>query len=579
MKPQLFSPPSLKTSFLKTGSLLSAILMTGCVSTSQIAKIEHPDMQPVGRYASGIFHDGAAEIVSWHKNSQSIFVVNSGDKTVDILDASQLTSQPLLNPLADTNISRRGVINLQRFLPRVDLDGANSLAVHGDLLAVVVEADDKQEQGVLMLFEISEFGLVTYKDYVFVGELPDMVTFTPDGKYALVANEGEPSDDYRIDPEGSVSVVEINDNGTVGQVRRVSFEEFNKGGLRHAELDKNVRIFGRDATVAQDLEPEYIAVSADSQTAFVSLQENNAKAIIDIQNAKVLDIVPLGFKDYGEFTVDVSNKDGGVNLQKWSGVYGMYQPDTIASYTVDGKTFVVSANEGDARDYWYDSMSEKECLESGGLKFDDEDGCLGFTEEVRVKKVDVSSDHPNAEKAKSAAGLARLKITNTLGDVDNDGEFEQLFSYGARSFSIWDNEGNLVFDSGDDFERITAELLGANFNNNDDETRGDNRSDDKGPEPEALALGEIDGRHYAFIGLERTGGIFMYDITTPDSPEYVRYVHNRDFSVDAEKQPEKSGDLSPEGMAFVPAEDSPTGSPLLVVGHEVSGTTVVYEIR
>ena len=185
-----------------------------------------------------------------------------------------------------------------------------------------------------------------------------------------------------------------------------------------------------------------------------------------------------------------------------------------------------------------------------------------FSEEVRVKKVKVSSDHPNADKAKNSAEMARLKITNTLGDIDGDGEFEQLFSYGSRSFSIWDQKGNLVFDSGDDFERITAEILGANFNNNDDETSGDNRSDDKGPEPEALAVGEIDGRHYAFIGLERTGGIFMYDVTSPGSPEYIRYIHNRDFSVDAETHPEKSGDLSPEGMVFVSAEDSPTGSPL-----------------
>ena len=271
-------------------------------------------------------------------------------------------------------------------------------------------------------------------------------------------------------------------------------------------------------------------------------------------------------------------KDG-VNLKKWPGVYGMYQPDTIASYTVNGKTFVVSPNEGDARNYWYNSLSKKECLASGGFKFSKEDGCLSFSEEVRVEKIKVSPDHPNAEKSQSSAGLARLKITNTLGDVDNNGQYEKLYSYGGRSFSIWDAKGNLMFDSGDDFERITADILGADFNNNDDETRGDSRSDDKGPEPEALALGQINGRYYAFIGLERTGGIFMYDITHPKSPEYVHYVHNRDFTVNAAEQPEKSGDLSPEGMVFVSAEESPTGKPLLVVGHEVSGTTLIYELR
>ncbi|AMO58506.1 hypothetical protein GZ77_18680 [Endozoicomonas montiporae] len=577
----------MKLQYLRSSLVLAlmalAAILAGCASdhrinTRQSVMIKHPDMQPVGRYASGMYHEGAAEILGWHSGSQSVFVVNSSNKTIDILDASHLTSQPLVNPVVESNLTKRGTINLQRFLPRVPLGNVNSLALHGDLLAVAVEADNKQEQGVLMLFEVNRSGRVFFKDYVYVGELPDMVTITPDGQYALVANEGEPSDDYKVDPEGSVSIVGIHDNGTVGEVRRVGFAAFNKGGLRHSELDNRVRIFGRDASVAQDLEPEYIAVSEDSKTAFVSLQENNALAIIDIETAEIIKVAPLGFKDFGQFLADFSNKDG-VNLKQWSGVYGMYQPDSIVSYTVNGETFVVSANEGDARDYWYDSLSEKECLASGGLDFDDEDGCLGFSEEVRVKKIKVSPDHPNYESVKSSAGLARLKITNTLGDADNDGQFEKLFSYGARSFSIWDARGELVFDSGDDFERITADILGAHFNNNDDKTKGDSRSDDKGPEPEALAVGQVNGRYYAFIGLERTGGVFMYDITNPKSPEYVRYVHNRDFKVDAAKEPEKAGDLSPEGMIFVAAENSPTGNPLLVIGHEVSGTTLIYEIR
>ncbi len=564
--------------FKRITPVLAALIISGCTMDTKTASIEHPNMQPVGRYASGTFFDGAAEIVGWHKISQSIFVVNAGEKTVDILDASQLTSSALANPLTDSNLPKRSSIDIQSYLPNIKLGAANSLSLHGDLLAIAVEADIKQENGVVILFKIDEQGNATYRDYVHTSALPDMVTFTPNGKFALVANEGEPSKDYKNDPEGSISIIQINENGTVGQVRQVGFTDFNKYGPRHHELDENVRVFGRDATVAQDLEPEFITVSGDSSTAFVSLQENNAQAVIDIESAKVVKIFPLGYKDFGQYTADISNKDGGVNLKTWSGVYGMYQPDTIDSYEVNGKTYVVSANEGDARDYWYDSPSKTDCLNSGGLKFDEDDGCLAYTEEFRVKKVKVSNEHPNADKAKDAAELARLKITNTLGDLDNDGEFEQLYSYGARSFSIWDESGNLVFDSGDDFERITAEILKSDFNNNDDETKGDNRSDDKGPEPEALAIGEVNGRHYAFIGLERTGGLFMYDITSPQSPEYVRYIHNRDFSVNVEDQPELAGDLSPEGMVFVDDADSPTGKPLLIIGHEVSGSTLVYEI-
>ncbi|WP_067584607.1 choice-of-anchor I family protein [Endozoicomonas ascidiicola] len=523
---------------LATIPLVTALALSGCAVDRQSASIDHPEIQPVGRYASGTFFDGAAEIVDWHNASQSIFIVNAGDKSVDILDASRLTSEALANPLTDSNLTKRGSIDLQGYLPNIELGAANSLSVHDNLLAVAVEAANKQELGVVILFTINHQGNVTYKDYVHTSALPDMVTFTPNGQYVLVANEGEPSKDYKVDPEGSISRIEILDNGTVGNVTQIGFSDFNQYGSRHHELSDQVRVFGRNATVAQDLEPEYITVSEDSKMAFVSLQENNAQAIIDIERAEVVKIFPLGYKDYGKYTADISNKDGGVNLKTWSGVYGMYQPDTIASYQVDGKTYVVSANEGDARDYWYNSPSKSDCLASGGLKYDEEDGCLAFTEEFRVKKIKVSNNHPNASKAKDNAGLARLKITNTLGDTDNDGQFEQLYAYGGRSFSIWDEAGNLVFDSGDDFERITADILKSDFNNNDDETKGDNRSDDKGPEPEALAIGEMNGRHYVFIGLERTGGLFMYDISQPDAPEYVRYIHNRDFSVDVADQPE-----------------------------------------
>lgn len=562
----------------RTIPLLAAIIISGCTLDMQSASVTHPDMQPVGRYASGTFFQSAAEIVGWHKTSQSIFVVNAGKKTIDILDASQLTSKALANPLTDSNLAKRSSIAIQSHLPDIELGAANSLSLHNDLLAVAVEAGIKQEDGVVILFTIDDQGKATYRDYVHTSALPDMVTFTPNGKYVLVANEGEPSEDYRIDPEGSISIIRINDNGTVGEVRQVGFTEFNEYGPRHDELSKQVRVFGRNATVAQDLEPEFITVSNDSKKAYVSLQENNAQAIIDIEAAEVVKIFPLGYKDFGKYTADISDKDGGVNLKTWAGVYGMYQPDTLASYEVNGKTYVVSANEGDARDYWYDSPSKTDCLNSGGLKFDKDDGCLAYTEEFRVKKVKVADEHPSADKAKDSAELAQLKITNTLGDSDNDGEFEQLYAYGTRSFSIRDESGNLVFDSGDDFERITAEILKSDFNNNDDETKGDSRSDDKGPEPEALAIGKINGRHYAFVGLERTGGLFMYDITSPESPEYVRYIHNRDFSVNVAEQPELAGDLSPEGMVFVAEADSPTGKPLLIIGHEVSGSVLVYEL-
>ncbi|MTI12474.1 alkaline phosphatase [Sansalvadorimonas verongulae] len=563
---------------LASALLIGTAGIAGCTTQQGVTHINKPaDLTPVGRYASGQYHVSAAEIVAWHSRSQSVFVVNAASGTVDRLDISGLTSTPLTNSLQDSNISQKGSLNIQKDIPQEALGAANSIAVNDSLMAVAVENANKQAAGIVAFYRLDTHGNARFSSYVKVGALPDMVTFTPDGRYVLVANEGEPSSDYKVDPEGSISVITLS-NGQVQNVRTADFRAFNKGGSRASELSSDVRIFGRNASVAQDLEPEYITVSADSRKAWVALQENNALAIVDIENARIDAIKPLGFKDFGQSPIDASNKDKAINIQPWSGVYGMYQPDAITSFEKEGKTFIVTANEGDARDYWYKAADKFECLTTGGLKFDEKDGCLGFSEEKRAGKLAVSASHPHAADAADKKKLGRLKVTTTMGDSNGDGTYEALYSYGARSFSIWDENGNLVFDSGSDFERITAELLGSNFNNNDDKTKGDSRSDDKGPEPEAVAVGNVHGTTYAFIGLERTGGIFMYDISNPSQPEYVRYINNRDFTVDAKKDTARAGDLSPEGMTFVKASESPTGKALLVVGHEVSGSTTVYEV-
>ena len=186
---------------------------------------------------------------------------------------------------------------------------------------------------------------------------------------------------------------------------------------------------------------------------------------------------------------------------------------------------------------------------------------------------------PDAKSLQKKKNLGRLKAVATEGDID--GDHDAIVAFGARSFSIWNADtGEQMFDSGDDFERITAEALGtAGFNATDDENGFDARSDDKGPEPEALAVGEAGGGRYAFIGLERTGGIMVYDITRPAAAAFVQYVTNRDYTVDIEGNLTQAGDLAPEGMAFVPAADSATDHAFLIVGNEVSGTVAVYEVR
>ncbi|MFT5671175.1 MAG: hypothetical protein ACI9WH_002009, partial [Glaciecola sp.] len=294
----------------------------------------------------------------------------------------------------------------------------------------------------------------------------------------------------------------------------------------------------------------------------------------------LIEIKALGFKDWGLFDIDYTNEDELPSFRKLPNVFGMYQPDTIATYSWNGATFVVSANEGDARDY------------------------DGYSEEVRVRDI-VDPDELNAtfspqlqdlyDATGARNGLGRLKVTTVLGDANADGEYEALYAYGARSFSIWDQNINLVFDSGDDFEKISSAILGENFNSAHTENKGDNRSDDKGGEPEALDVGVIEGRAYAFIGLERSGDLFIYDVTNPFQATFVSHYNNRDFNVDFELDDDldnpcdtaegldcseiaNAGDLGAESIKFIAAEQSPNGNPLLIIGNEVSGTVTVYQV-
>lgn len=504
-----------------------AVATTAAPAVAQTVELEF-----LGRYETGAFDEGAAEIVVYDADSGLAFVTNANANTVDALDIGD-PSNPVLEFTID--LSPYGA-------------GVNSVAVSNGRVAVAVEADVKQDNGTIAFFDTDG----NFESAVEVGALPDMVTFTPDGRFLLVANEGEPNDEYTVDPEGSVSVIRIRPGREVRQ-RDVRTADFRR--IRPRDLDESVRIFGPGASIAQDLEPEYIAVSADSRTAYVVCQENNAIVEVNIRAARVSDIWGLGFKNHGRAAnaIDASNRDGAINITTWP-VFGIPQPDSIATYEAGGRTFIVTANEGDARDY------------------------DGFSEEARVKDLTLDPDaFPRAAALQLDENLGRLNITTTLGDTDGDGDYDRLFSYGARSFSIYSTDGDLVFDSGSDLEEITAMLLPDDFNSTNDENGSfDARSDDKGPEPEALTVGTIGDRTYAFVGAERVGGIFVYDITDPRDPAFESYINTRDFSGDPALG--TAGDLAPEGLAFISADDSPTGEALLLAAHEVSGTTAIFRI-
>ncbi|MBP3979758.1 choice-of-anchor I family protein [Acidovorax sp. JG5] len=595
-------------------------------------------LEKIGGYSSGTFLKSAAEIPAFDAASKRAFVVNAQSGKLDVLDLSDPKNPKKVDEVDGTKVLANGEVN--------------SVAVKDGLVAIAIQAKPKTALGSIAIYQASDLKLLGSAT---VGALPDMLTFTPDGKTVLVANEAEPSDDYQVDPEGSISIVDVS-NPASPKVSTADFKAFNS---RAAELlAKGVRLFGPNAnntgkaTVAQDLEPEYIAVAADGKTAWVTLQENNAMAIVDIAKATVTDIVALGYKDHSlaANALDVADSDGKnpvINIAVAPNVLGMYMPDAISAYkATDGQTYLVTANEGDAR-AWGENTPAYFGNGAGGQG----DVTKGFVEEWRVKNLVHKSgflrradDDLPAHLIALAKGdggallnpdnfgwcgaiagdpktcrdddqLGRLKVTWTQGYQTNaDGSpkwynakgvadaagnrlmYDKLYAYGGRSISIWNDKGAQVWDSGAAIEQFLASdecKLGSKrdiacktyFNTGHDETATlDARSSAKGPEPEGLTVGTIGNKTFAFVGLERMGGVLVFDITDPKAPQRVDYINTREdwtasFSDKTPPDLSKVGDLGPEGLAFIPAKQSPNGKPLLLVGNEVSGSTAVIQLN
>lgn len=530
--------------------------------------------------ADAPFDTSAAEIVSYDACTDKLYVVNAEAKRVDVLSMDD-NGVPTQTAFIDLNGAGEAA--------GIEIGAANSVAVFNGLVAVAIENSNKQANGIVGLYRSDDLSLVmTFP----TGALPDMVGFSKDGRYIATANEGEPNSDYSVDPEGSVTLIDLNLGVTQAEVTQIGFNEFD--GSRKAELPMNVRISGPNATIAQDLEPEYLTF-ADNGKIYVALQENNAIAIVNPESKSVERIVGLGEKSWSDAKLDASNKDKIIgNLKSYPPLVGLFMPDTIDSYSVDGSTYIVSANEGDGREYGFKTTQEQ--CDKVGFMWDEDDflgtdeytseqgTCLSHVDEVRGKKLKVAAEHPLAEALKDNKQLARLKVIKpeqTLSAQDN------VQAFGARSFSIWDENGKLVFDSGDDFATIALLNEGKNFNStNDNNHSGDDRSDDKGIEPEAIEVAQINGRHYAFIGLERQGGIMIYDITDPKQAQFLHYVNRRDYNQPVCTEVEdgectndtydpKAGDLGPESINYF----TRNGSHFIAVGNEVSGTTSVFRIN
>jgi hypothetical protein len=487
----------------------------------------------VSSFNNGVAGANSAEIVAYDSISKRLFIANSVGAKLDIVDFSNPASPVLINSI---NMLTYGNIN--------------SVAVKNGIIATAIENSDPQLNGKVVFFDKDG----NYVNEVGVGAMPDMITFNQNGTKVITADEGEPNDAYTVDPIGSISIIDITSGIASLNSSNVTTLDFTSYNSQTASLKAaGLRIFGPGATLAQDMEPEYITVSTDDSKAWVSCQENNALVEIDLISNSITSITPLGTKDFSIVgnALDASDQGGLIQMSTWP-IKGFYMPDAIASYSVAGNTYVITANEGDARDYG------------------------GYSEVSRMSSSSYVLDptlYPNADVIK--ANIGRLNMTTASGDIDNDGDFDELYTYGSRSFTIWNaSTGMKVWDSGDDFELITSQhpQLAAIFNASNSNNTFKNRSDDKGPEPEGVTIAKIYDKYYAFVGLERIGGCMVYDVTDPTNPTFVDYKNSRTIS-------SYGGDNGPEGIIYIKNEETNNGKSYVILANEISSTLSIYEVE
>ncbi len=408
-----------------------------------------------------------------------------------------------------------------------------------------------------------------------VGDLPDVVKFVSP-MVLMTANEGEPNDEYTVDPQGSVSIITLQDDKSVLDVTTLYFEE--------SMLEGEVRI-KPDTSAAVDLEPEYVAVNEAGTMAWVTLQENSAVAVVDLTTKAITKVKDLGKIVVADQAIDITD-DGVANpvMGNPTNIFALPMPDTAVAYTVGGVDYFVTANEGDDRDY------------------------DGYTDLEKAKDLDLSAEL-EAAVVTPDLGMEKLRVLTDLGV--NNGVYEELYMTGTRSFSIYNADGDLVFDSGADFENELAANYAASFNTRvddvdfyletDEDYEGsdfqedfveeglvagvdyeivgdkvyfwegvDARSLKKGAEPEALAVHSIGDKVFAYIGMEKQGGFFVYDITSPTQVSMVEYFNDINYNA----LPTQAGDLAPEGMVAFEQD----GSHYLAVAHELSSTLALFEL-
>ena len=486
------------------------------------------ELELAGRYNSGAMSadGGSLEIVQYNAVNGFAYAVSGVKGTLIAVDLNGSLEGGSVVNLSGTEYDVRTLVSGFAY---GDLTSV-AISPDGTKLAAVIQAEGYADRGAAALFECNADGSLTLLGTVSVGVQPDMVTFADNSTF-LTADEGEPRKGVNgTDPKGSVTVVSVG-AGNALTADTVYFDRFDD--QRDALTAAGVLI-QKDTRPSADFEPEYIAVSGG--TAYVALQEANAIAVLDIAGKTFTGVYPLGLQDYSVTKADLE-KNNKIALKTYDNVYGIKMPDGISVAEIGGKTYLLTANEGDSRADWagMDNEAEGKTSPTGNVKLD------------------------------SKVVWFNANMWDGLDD-------SHAYVFGGRSFSIYevtDTGLKQVYDSGSDFEKITSEKLADYFNCSNDKTALDNRSGKKGPEPESVITGVVDGRTYAFVGLERIGGVMVYDITDPANASFVNYINSREFEAAIQ------GDVSPEGLCFA---YSKSGTPVLMTACEVSGTLAVYQM-
>lgn len=412
---------------------------------------------------------------------------------------------------------------------------ASCVSVFDDLVAVSLISENHTDPGEVVLYRYTD-SLTFLKSYSVCSE-PDMLTFTGNGEALLVACEGSPSDDGTINPEGAIALIQILEENPVSILK---FDHLDSTAL----IKKGVRKTG-PGTFFQNLEPEYITVDPSSKMAWVSLQENNAIGVIDLKLKKITNVFGLGALDHSILGQGLDfRKDGKIKIEN-APILGLRQPDGIAVLSENGRHYILTANEGASRNY---------------SSYSDETDILSLFQKGLL----------NPDIFNSSWLTALQKHTFSIMEPCSNGPCNHVYAFGSRSMSVFDGQtGKILFDSGDQIEKMIAKTTPSLFNWNakKGKLKIDARSEDKGAEPEMVTIGEFNGKKLAFLGLERMTGIIVWDLKNPEKPAII------DYYLDPK-------DRGPEGILFISAQKSPFSRvPLLIVGYEYSQSIVIYSIQ